>query len=129
MIRSPRRTLRRLGLAGATAFVAAAGGLVLTASPAVAVASPSYVRLAHLSPDTPKVDVYVTSFTRPDWKLLLKGVGYGAVSPYQRVQPDRYAVSMRPAGAPASVPLTAPESATPASPAAASPAPAASGHP
>jgi hypothetical protein len=86
------------------AFVAAAAGLAFTGSPAGAVASPGYVRLAHLSPDTPKVDVYMTSYTRPDWKFLLKGVGYGAVSPYQRVQPDRYAVSMRPAGAPASSP-------------------------
>jgi Domain of unknown function (DUF4397) len=102
--RSPRRTVRRLGLVGAAAFVAAAAGLAVTASPAGAVASPSYVRLAHLSPDTPKVDVYMTSYTRPDWKFLLKGVGYGALSPYQRVQPDRYAVSMRPAGAPASSP-------------------------
>ncbi len=104
MTRSPRRAARQLGLAGAVAFVAAAAGLAFTSSPAGAVASPSYVRLAHLSPDTPKVDVYMTSYTRPDWKFLLKGVGYGAVSPYQRVQPDRYAVSMRPAGAPASSP-------------------------
>ena len=104
MTRLPRRTARQLGLAGVVAFVAAAAGLAFTGSPAGAVASPSYVRLAHLSPDTPKVDVYMTSYTRPDWKFLLKGVGYGAVSPYQRVQPDRYAVSMRPAGAPASSP-------------------------
>ena len=46
----------------------------------------------------------MTSYTRPEWMFVLKGVGYGAVSPYQRVQPDRYAVSMRPAGAPASSP-------------------------
>jgi Domain of unknown function (DUF4397) len=104
VIRSPRRAARRLGLAAVVAFVAAAAGLAFTGDPAGAAASPSYVRLAHLSPDTPKVDVYMTSYTRPQWKLLLKGVGYGAVSPYQRVQPDRYAVSMRPAGAPASSP-------------------------
>jgi hypothetical protein len=72
--------VRRLGLAGVVAFVAAAAGLAFAGSPAGAVASPSYVRLAHLSPDTPKVDVYMTSYTRPDWKFLLKGVGYGAVS-------------------------------------------------
>jgi len=90
----------RLGLAGLTA---AAAGLVVAVGPADA-ATPSYVRLAHLSPDTPNVDVYMTSYTRPQWKLVLKGVGYGAVSPYQRVQPDRYAVSMRPAGAAASTP-------------------------
>jgi hypothetical protein len=100
----PRFGVRRLGLAGVVALVAATAGLAFTGSPAGAAASPSYVRLAHLSPDTPNVDVYLTSYTRPQWMFVLKGVGYGAVSPYQRVQPDRYAVSMRPAGAPASSP-------------------------
>lgn len=104
MTRSPRRTALRLGLAGLAGLTVAVAGLAFTAGPAGAAASPSYVRLAHLSPDTPNVDVYMTSYTRPAWKLLIKGVGYGAVSPYQRVQPDRYAVSMRPAGAPASSP-------------------------
>jgi hypothetical protein len=93
----------RLGVAGLVGLAGAATGLLLDAGPAGA-ATPSYVRLAHLSPDTPKVDVYLTSYTRPRWKLVLEGVGYGAVSPYQRVQPDRYAVSMRPAGAAASSP-------------------------
>jgi Domain of unknown function (DUF4397) len=102
--RSPRRTALRLGLAGLASLTVAIAGLAFTAGPAGAAASPSYVRLAHLSPDTPNVDVYMTSYTRPAWKLLIKGVGYGAVSPYQRVEPDRYAVSMRPAGAPASSP-------------------------
>jgi hypothetical protein len=100
----PKPAVCRLGLAGLAALVAATAGLAFTGSPAGAAASPSYVRLAHLSPDTPNVDVYMTSYTRPQWKFLLKGVGYGAVSPYQRVEPDRYAVSMRPAGAPASSP-------------------------
>lgn len=67
-------------------------------------AAPTYVRLAHLSPDTPNVDVYLTSFSRPQWKLVLKGVGYGALSPYQRLEPDLYTVSMRKAGAAASTP-------------------------
>jgi hypothetical protein len=102
--RTPRRTVLRLGLAGLASLVAAVAGLAFTGSPAGAAAAPSYVRLAHLSPDTPNVDVYMTSYTRPDWKFLLKGVGYGAVSPYQRVQADRYAVSMRPAGAAATTP-------------------------
>jgi hypothetical protein len=102
--RSSRRTVLRLGLAGIASLTAAVAGLAFTGSPAGAAASPSYVRLAHLSPDTPNVDVYMTSYTRPQWKLLIKGVGYGAVSQYQRVQPDRYAVSMRAAGAPASSP-------------------------
>lgn len=103
MTRSSRRTVLRLGVAGLAALTTAVAGLAFTGSPAGA-ATPSYVRLAHLSPDTPSVDVYLTSYTRPQWKLVIKGVGYGAVSPYQRVQPDRYAVSMRPAGAAASSP-------------------------
>lgn len=103
MTRTPRRTVLRLGVAGLVGLAGATLGLAFGGSPAGA-ATPSYVRLAHLSPDTPNVDVYMTSYTRPQWKLVIKGVGYGAVSPYQRVQPDRYAVSMRPAGAAASSP-------------------------
>jgi hypothetical protein len=101
VIRSPR-TVLRLGLVALVGLGTGVAG-VAAAAPAGA-ADPSYVRLAHLSPDTPKVDVYMTSYTRPDWKVVLKGVGYGALSPYQRVAADRYAVSMRPAGAPASSP-------------------------
>lgn len=101
MIRTPR-TVLRLGLVALVGLGTGAAGIA-AALPATA-ADPSYVRLAHLSPDTPNVDVYLTSYTRPDWKVVIKGVGYGAVSQYQRVAPDRYAVSMRPAGAAASSP-------------------------
>lgn len=103
MTRTPRRPVLRLGLAGLAGLTMAVAGLAFTSAPAGA-ATPSYVRLSHLSPDTPNVDVYLTSYTRPEWKLVIKGVGYGAVSQYQRVAPDRYAVSMRPAGAAASSP-------------------------
>jgi uncharacterized protein DUF4397 len=69
-------------------------------------ASGAFLRLAHLSPDTPAVDVTVTAFGRPDWSIVLKGVGYGDVSSYQRVEPGTYTVAMRPAGAdPASPPV------------------------
>jgi hypothetical protein len=88
------RTVARLAAAAAIGLVAGLAG----ATPAPA-AEPSYVRLAHFSPDTPNVDVYLTSFARPDWKLTIKGVGYGALSQYQRLQPDLYTVSMRAAGA------------------------------
>jgi hypothetical protein len=65
-----------------------------------------YVRLAHLSPDTPAVDVTVTTFGRPDWSIKLKGVGYGDVSGYQRIDLGTYTIAMRPAGAdPASKPV------------------------
>jgi hypothetical protein len=69
-------------------------------------ATGTYLRLAHFSPDTPDVDVTVTNFAKPDKAVTLKGVGYGAVSGYQRIEPGSYTVAMRPAGAdPASDPV------------------------
>jgi hypothetical protein len=91
--------LARLALAAALG----AGSLLLTAGPASA-AQPSYVRLAHFSPDTPNVDVYLSSYSRPNWKMVIKGVGYGALSAYQKLDPGLYTVAMRSAGAAASSP-------------------------
>jgi hypothetical protein len=81
-------TLAGLGLATATPAAASAKAAV------------GYVRLAHLSPDTPDVDVYLSkvgdaSFT----PQVFKGVGYGVVSQYLPVPVGTYAVAMRVAGA------------------------------
>jgi hypothetical protein len=75
--------------------------LALAAAPAsaAAAADESYLRLAHLSPDTPRVDVYLTAFGRPDFHQRFNGVGYGDVSEYQTIQPGEYTIAMRPAGA------------------------------
>lgn len=82
------------------ATVGAALALVFAvAAPAMA-DDQAYLRLAHLSPDTPKVDVYVSSVADPTKSLVVPGVGYGAVSGYQAVAPGSYVVSMRAAGAP-----------------------------
>ncbi len=79
--------VRRL-FGAVTAVLLAAAGLLAAGLPSPAqAATGSYIRLAHLSPDTPNVDVYLTSFSRPDWSVILRGVGYGAVSPYQRIKP------------------------------------------
>lgn len=78
--------------------------LVLLAAPASAAGGNAYLRLAHLSPDTPTVDVYVGSVADPAQSFVLAGVGYGAVSPYRPLPPGSYVISMRPAGAPASSP-------------------------
>lgn len=94
--------------ARATALLAAAAAALAAALlvPAAAAAAPaaSYLRLAHLSPDTPTVDVYVTSVSDPAASFTVPGVGYGAVSPYRTVEAGTYTVSMRPAGASASSP-------------------------
>ena len=64
------------------------------------------LRLAHLSPDTPAVDVYVDAVADPESGITLEGVAYGTVSDYQDVPPGTYTVSMRAAGAdPATPPV------------------------
>jgi hypothetical protein len=89
-----------------TAVVALLTALIGVGAPATAVAAtaaegPAYLRLAHLSPDTPTVDVYVDSAADPSRSFVVPGVGYGVVSQYQPLAPDSYVISMRPAGAPA----------------------------
>lgn len=56
------------------------------------------LRLAHLSPDTPAVDVYVDAVADPASRIMLPGVDYGTVSDYQDVPAGTYTVSMRTAG-------------------------------
>lgn len=58
-----------------------------------------WLRLAHLSPNTPAVDVYLYSFGNSHAMIVLKHVSYGTVSPYQSVQSGDYTVAMRSAGA------------------------------
>ncbi|MBV9444349.1 MAG: DUF4397 domain-containing protein [Streptosporangiaceae bacterium] len=58
-----------------------------------------WIRLAHLSPNTPAVDVYLYSFGDSSAMIVLKHVGYGDVSPYERVASGQYSVAMRAAGA------------------------------
>jgi Domain of unknown function (DUF4397) len=109
----------RLAVASAAASAAALSAAALSAGllgAAPAAASPTtaaaaspgsgWVRLAHLSPNTPPVDVYLYSFGDPHARLVLHHVAYGMVSPYEQVPKGDYTVSMRPAGAaPASKPV------------------------
>ena len=94
-------TRRRLGRPAAALLVLAAlafpGGLLT--GPAASAAVPGYVRLAHLSPDTPQVDVWVTSFKGSSFSKVFRAVGYGVVSDYQRLAPGTYTVAMRSPGA------------------------------
>lgn len=71
--------------------------LPLTSATALA-SGPGYVRLAHLSPDTPQVDVWLTSFKGSSFSKVFPGVGYGVLSDYQRLTPGTYTVAMRPPG-------------------------------
>ena len=93
--------VRRLG--SAAAAVAALATVVLSATPAQA-AGDGYVRLAHLSPDTPAVDVYLKSDEGTVKDQKFDGVAYGAMSDYLRLPTGTYSVAMRKAGAAASTP-------------------------
>ena len=103
--------------ASANLVVAVLFALLCTvAAPAVAAAAPhapnapgapgaptGWVRLGHLSPRAPPVDIYLSPFGQPQ-RVAFREAGYGAVTPYTALAPGTYTVSMRPANAPASSP-------------------------
>ena len=98
------RCLARLAtittLLGGTAALVAATSLAASAAPATG--PDGWVRIAHLSPKAPAMDMYVYPFGNPGRPLVLKDVSYGAVSAYMAVSPGQYTVAMRGFGAPAS---------------------------
>src|SRR5215831_7669767 len=89
----------RLISAGALAL-GLAGALAAGATAASAATGTGYIRLAHLSPNTPAVDVYLYSFGDPSAMVVLHHVAYGDVSGYEAVASGEYTVAMRTAGAP-----------------------------
>jgi len=100
-MKAPCRLMR---LATAAAVVAAAAaaltlGLLSSAPFASASTGVGWIRLAHLSPNTPAVDVYLYSFRDPNAKIVLHHVSYGTVSGFEQVAAGDYTVAMRAAGA------------------------------
>ncbi len=94
---------RRLLAAAAATLIASLALLSATSGPAAA-AGVGYVRLAHLSPDTPAVDVYLTSVSGSIKQQVFKAVGYGVVSPYLALPVGSYEVAMRNVGSPPASP-------------------------
>jgi hypothetical protein len=96
LVTTPTRLIRL-----AAAWLTATLALLLLVAPAASAQSTSdgYVRLAHLSPNTPAVDVYLYSFGDSTAQLVLHHVSYGTVSPFESVAAGEYTVAMRPAGA------------------------------
>ena len=79
------------------------GGLLAGAT--AAAADGALLRLAHLSPDTPAVDVVVAGpGPAADGTAAFDGAAYGDVSPYAELPAGRYTVAVRRAGAPADTP-------------------------
>src|SRR5262249_43868166 len=74
-------------------------GLLAGAAPASASSGFGWLRLAHLSPNPPPVDVYLYSFHNPTALIVVHHVAYGTISGYQKVPAGEYTVAMRAAGA------------------------------
>ncbi len=91
-----------------TAGVALAVGTSTTASASSTsdAATGGYIRAAHLVPDLPAMDVTLSRFsgagTGTQTPMLKIEAAYGDVGSYAPLDPGFYAVSLRPAGAPAS---------------------------
>jgi uncharacterized protein DUF4397 len=97
------RLLTRLvavaALIGGTAAVAPAA---FASSTTTAASSNGWVRIAHLSPKAPAMDMYLYPFGDPTHATVLRDVAYGDVSAYIALSPGQYTVAMRGFGAPAS---------------------------
>lgn len=101
--------VRVAGLAGLTLLIAAG---VLAVAPAAGAGEPTgKVRLGHLSPSTPGVDITLSGPEGPSSvdQRVGGGVAYGAVTGYLNLVPGRYSIAMRPAGSDpkAAAPLSA----------------------
>jgi hypothetical protein len=101
----PRRHVLRASCYALVLILATLSGVSLGGSAASAAASTDgFVRLAHLSPDTPSVDVYLNALTFSMKQQVFDGVSYGTVSAYEMVPAGSYSVAMRLSGAKPSSP-------------------------
>jgi hypothetical protein len=89
--------MKRLVVGVAAAVLTA---LIPLATPAVAQEEPAHVRVAHFSPDTPGVDVYV------DGQQAVGNMGFETVTDYLAVPAGQHLFELRPSGAdPTSAPV------------------------
>jgi Domain of unknown function (DUF4397) len=104
-VRLDRRRRVTAGLAATLCFVASSCGVLAALAPAPVAAAPgqapgSTIRVAHFSPDTPRMDVYAAGFDGVE-SLVLPKLGFGEISQYMGLPAGTYAFSMRPVGSPA----------------------------
>lgn len=99
------RRLARLAaipmLLGSCFAVIAAGSSAASAAPLATSAQHGWVRIAHLSPEAPAMDIYLYPFGDPAHPTVLRDVSYGDVSAYMALAPGQYTVAMRGFDAPA----------------------------
>jgi len=100
------RMLRRMIMLLAASALLLGLPAAATAYASSATSGTGWIRLAHLSPNTPAVDVYLYSFGNSNAEIVLHHVAYGTVSPYEAVSAGDYSVAMRASGAsPSSQPV------------------------
>jgi Domain of unknown function (DUF4397) len=97
-----RLTAITLLLGGTATLVAATSPAAAANATASAAAQDGWVRIAHLSPRAPAMDMYLYPFGDPGHATVLRDVAYGGVSAYMALSPGQYTVAMRGFGAPAS---------------------------
>jgi len=105
-----RRT-SRLAVAGAA--VGAAALALFAVLPAIAAeetpaqpapgAPTGWLRVGHLAPAVPAVDITLATFAGTN-REVVKKAAYGAVTGYTTLEPGTYTIAMRPAGAPQETP-------------------------
>lgn len=92
----------RAGRAVLLATVVTVLGLTVLGSPAPAAAvegpASSYVRVGHLSPDTPAVDVVAVPLAGSAPGFTVENLTYPAVGSYRRVEPGTWRVDVHAAG-------------------------------
>ena len=93
------RTIRHITMLLAAAALLLGVPAAVAAHASSAATGTGWIRLAHLSPNTPAVDVYLYSFGNSNAQIVLHHVTYGTVSPYEAVAAGDYSVAMRAAGA------------------------------
>jgi Domain of unknown function (DUF4397) len=100
------RIIRRLLMLLAASALLLGLPAAATAFASSATTGTGWIRLAHLSPNTPAVDVYLYSAGNSNAQIVLHHVAYGTVSPYEPVTAGDYSVAMRATGAsPTSAPV------------------------
>jgi len=96
------KLLRRLArLAAIPMLLGSCLAIIAAASPAASAATlatpaqDGWVRIAHLSPEAPAMDMYLYPFGDPAHPTVLRDVSYGDVSAYMALPPGQYTVAMR----------------------------------
>ncbi len=98
-----RLLLRPAGLIAAALLIGALTPVSASAAATTPGPGVGWIRVGHLSPKVPPVDIYFAPFGQAE-KVVIRKAGYGAVTPYSSLAPGKYTLSMRAADAASTTP-------------------------